>query len=75
MLGIRYDSASGREFARQVAEHMRNTAYGTSAELAKRKGAFPLFDAQQYLNGAFAQRLPAELAEWKSNKRGCVIRI
>ena len=63
MLGIRYDSASGREFARQVAEHMRNTAYGTSAELAKEKGAFPLFDAQQYLNGAFAQRLPAELRE------------
>ncbi len=58
MLGIRYDSEQGREFARQVSEAMRDTAYLASAELAKEKGAFPLFDAKQYLAGAFAQRLP-----------------
>ncbi|MFZ4530015.1 MAG: adenosylcobalamin-dependent ribonucleoside-diphosphate reductase, partial [Undibacterium curvum] len=58
MLGIRYDSEQGREFARQVSEAMRDTAYLASAELAKEKGAFPLFDAKQYLAGKFAQRLP-----------------
>ncbi len=63
MLGIRYDSAQGREVARQIAEQMRNTAYAASAELAKEKGAFPLFDAEQYLAGSFASRLPNEVRE------------
>lgn len=58
MLGIRYDSDEGREFARQVSEVLRDTAYLASAELAKEKGAFPLFDSQKYLSGQFAQRLP-----------------
>ncbi|MBC3810580.1 adenosylcobalamin-dependent ribonucleoside-diphosphate reductase [Undibacterium aquatile] len=58
MLGIRYDSDEGREFARQVSEVLRDTAYLASAELAKEKGAFPLFDSQKYLAGQFAQRLP-----------------
>ena len=63
MLGIRYDSAQGREIARQVAENMRDTAYAASSDLAKEKGAFPLFDAEQYLAGSFAKRLPAEVRE------------
>lgn len=37
MLGIRYDSSEGREFAKQVAESMRDTAYQSSVELAKEK--------------------------------------
>ncbi len=63
MLGLRYDSAEGRAFATQVAEIMRDTAYQTSVELAKEKGAFPLFDSEHYLQGAFAQRLPANLRQ------------
>jgi len=58
MLGIRYDSDEGREFARQVSEVLRDTAYLASAELATEKGVFPLFDSQKYLSGQFAQRLP-----------------
>ncbi|MBC3860955.1 adenosylcobalamin-dependent ribonucleoside-diphosphate reductase [Undibacterium jejuense] len=61
MLGVRYDSEEGREFARQVSETMRDAAYLASAELAKEKGAFPLFDSKQYLAGSFAQRLPKNL--------------
>ncbi|MBC3807609.1 adenosylcobalamin-dependent ribonucleoside-diphosphate reductase [Undibacterium seohonense] len=63
MLGLRYDSAEGRAFATQVAEAMRNTSYQTSVELAKEKGAFPLFDHEQYLQGAFAKRLPDNLRQ------------
>lgn len=58
MLGLRYDSVEGRAFATRVAEVMRDTAYQSSVELAKEKGAFPLFDSEQYLQGSFAQRLP-----------------
>lgn len=61
MLGIRYDSEAGREFARQVSEVMRDTAYLASTELAREKGAFPLFNSKQYLAGKFAQRLPKEV--------------
>lgn len=58
MLGLRYDSNEGRAFATRVAEVMRDTAYQSSVDLAKEKGAFPLFDNDKYLQGAFAQRLP-----------------
>lgn len=63
MLGLRYDSAEGRAFATRVAEVMRDTAYQSSVELAKEKGAFPLFDSDKYLQGAFAQRLPDGLRQ------------
>ena len=62
MLGLRYDSAEGRTMAARIAEHMRDSAYGASVELAREKGAFPAFDAAGYLGeGTFASRLPTAL--------------
>ncbi len=62
MLGLRYDTAEAREFAARVSEYMRDTAYLASVELAKERGAFPLFNADLYLAGGnFASRLPAEI--------------
>lgn len=60
MLGIRYDDEAGRKMAAFIAERMRDTAYMESVELAKERGAFPLFDAKRYLDGGgeFAKRLP-----------------
>ncbi|MDE2047282.1 MAG: adenosylcobalamin-dependent ribonucleoside-diphosphate reductase [Betaproteobacteria bacterium] len=64
MLGLRYDSEAGRNVARQVAESMRDAAYGASVELARERGAFALFNADLYLSGgSFASRLPAALKE------------
>ena len=63
MLGLRYDSEEGRAMAASIAEEMRNAAYAASIELAREKGAFPLFDADRYLAGAFIGRLPAELRD------------
>ncbi len=63
MLGLRYDTEAARAFAAQVAERMRDGAYSASVELAKEKGAFPLFDAARYLAGGFARRLPEALRE------------
>ena len=43
---------------------MRDAAYRSSIALAKEKGAFPLFDAQQMLApGTFASRLPAHIKD------------
>ncbi|MCS0630429.1 adenosylcobalamin-dependent ribonucleoside-diphosphate reductase [Telluria mixta] len=63
MLGLRYDADEGRAFAADVTRALRDTAYDASVDLAREKGAFPLFDPARYLDGAFARRLPDELRE------------
>lgn len=62
MLNIRYDSKQGVDFAREVAIKLRDEAYKASVLLAQKLGAFPLFDADAYLEpGTFASRLPEEI--------------
>ncbi|GAB3470350.1 adenosylcobalamin-dependent ribonucleoside-diphosphate reductase [Massilia terrae] len=61
MLGLRYDSQEGRSLAADIAGELRDAAYAASVELAREKGAFPLFDAEKYLQGQFVQRLPEAL--------------
>ncbi|MDP3617757.1 MAG: adenosylcobalamin-dependent ribonucleoside-diphosphate reductase, partial [Rhodoferax sp.] len=64
MLNLRYDTQEARDMARQISELMRDTAYEASVELARERGAFPLFNADLYLSGQnFASRLPATLKE------------
>jgi ribonucleoside-diphosphate reductase alpha chain len=64
MLGLRYDSQEGRFFAVRIAQLMRDEAYRASVELAKERGAFPLFDAERYLeSGTFASRLPDDIKQ------------
>jgi ribonucleoside-diphosphate reductase alpha chain len=61
MLRLRYDSEEARAMAARISEHMRDAAYRYSSELARERGAFPLFNADMYLSGtSFAARLPAE---------------
>ncbi|MBV8260329.1 MAG: adenosylcobalamin-dependent ribonucleoside-diphosphate reductase [Paraburkholderia sp.] len=62
MLGIRYNSEQGCAFGARVGRTMRDAAYRASVELARERGAFPLFDANTYLEaGTFASRLPDDL--------------
>ena len=63
MLGLRYDSQSGRDFATELTRRMRDAAYEASIELAIEKGAFPKFDAEQFLNSGMAKRLPQDIRE------------
>jgi ribonucleoside-diphosphate reductase alpha chain len=64
MLGQRYDSDTGRATAARIAEFMCHEAYGASVELAKTLGAFPLFDAERYLEAPrFASTLPESLRD------------
>src|SRR5690606_38876267 len=63
MLGLRYDSEEGRELAARMAREMRDAAYESSVELARERGAFPLFDAEKYLAAGFASRLPDALKQ------------
>jgi ribonucleoside-diphosphate reductase alpha chain len=64
MLGLRYDRSEARAMAARIAETMRDRAYLASIELAKERGAFPLFNADLYLAGGnFASRLPADIKQ------------
>lgn len=61
MLGIRYDSQEAYSLASRIVAQLRDAAYAASVDLAREKGAFPAFDAEKYLEGAFVKRLPPEL--------------
>ncbi|MEZ7912061.1 MAG: adenosylcobalamin-dependent ribonucleoside-diphosphate reductase, partial [Propionivibrio sp.] len=62
MLRMRYDTQEAAAMGARISEHMRNAAYLASVELAKERGAFPLFNAELYLSGGnFASRLPADV--------------
>lgn len=61
MLGLRYDSQEGRDFAKVISEILRDEAYRASIELAKEKGPFPLFVKEKYLQSRFVQRLPKDI--------------
>ncbi len=64
MLRLRYDTPEARQMAAKISEAMRDAAYRASAELAREKGAFPLFNADLYLSGSsFAARLPDEIKQ------------
>ena len=64
MLGLRYDTQPARDMAACIAQSMRDDSYAASVELAREKGAFPLFDADQYLAAPrFASRLPEALKQ------------
>src|SRR4029079_8639189 len=57
MLRLRYDTDEARAMAARISAAMRDEAYRALAELAKERGAFPLFNADMYLSGGhFARR-------------------
>src|SRR3989440_3487373 len=64
MLRLRYDSDDARRVAATISEAMRDAAFRGSVELARERGAFPLFNADLYLSGtSFATRLPAAIKQ------------
>ncbi len=64
MLGLHYDSDPARTMARQISQSLRDAAYSASCELARERGAFPLFNADLYLSGqGFASRLPQPIKD------------
>lgn len=63
MLGLRYDSEDGWQWAAQVMRELRDCAYRASVELAREKGAFPFFERDAYLAAPFVQRLPTDIRD------------
>jgi ribonucleoside-diphosphate reductase alpha chain len=64
MLRLRYDTPEARQMAAKISEAMRDSSYRASSDLAREKGAFPLFNADLYLSGSsFATRLPEDIKQ------------
>lgn len=63
MMGLRYDSEEAREAATTVSRFIRNLAYDESIKMAMEYGAFPLFNAEKYLESDFVKRLPESIRE------------
>jgi ribonucleoside-diphosphate reductase alpha chain len=61
--GYPYGSRQSVEFARRVLTLLRDVSYATSVDLAIEKGAFELFRADAYCEGAFIKTLPDGLRE------------
>ncbi|MCG7757825.1 MAG: adenosylcobalamin-dependent ribonucleoside-diphosphate reductase, partial [Nitrosomonas sp.] len=61
MLQIHYGSSAAAQIAQLAMQRICHAAYQASVELAREKGAFPLFDKEKYLAGAFVRTLPESI--------------
>lgn len=67
ILGYEYGSKEFLEWAEEVFKVYRDETYRASIELAKEKGAFPLFDKEKYCESKFIKTLPEDIQEAISN--------
>lgn len=61
MCGARYGGAKAVQLTETWLRALSRAAYLASVELAKEKGAFPLFDAEKYLQGETIQALDLDV--------------
>ncbi|MEM6905607.1 MAG: adenosylcobalamin-dependent ribonucleoside-diphosphate reductase, partial [Pseudomonadota bacterium] len=61
MVGLRYGDDRAAAQTKEWLAAIERAAYGASVELAREKGAFPLFDAEAYLARPAIRRLPEDL--------------
>ena len=57
-LGLRYGSAEGVKFIDKLYQFIAITAYETSVDLAREKGAFPQFDSAKFLQSGYMTNMP-----------------
>jgi ribonucleoside-diphosphate reductase alpha chain len=63
MLGLRYGSDAAAEAAEAWMHRIARAAYLTSVELAREKGAFPLFDAEKFLASGNMTHMDADIRD------------
>lgn len=61
MVGTRYGSAASIRLIETWMKRLQRVAYLTSVELAREKGAFPLFDKEAYLAGESIRELDEDV--------------
>jgi len=63
MLGIPYGTPAAARVAGEVMRRLCESAYQTSIELAREKGAFARLDKEKHLQGKFIANLPPEIRD------------
>ncbi|MTH78009.1 adenosylcobalamin-dependent ribonucleoside-diphosphate reductase [Paracoccus aestuariivivens] len=63
MLGLRYGAEDAVRQTRVWMKAIARSAYLASVDLAKEKGAFPLFDAKKYLKSGFMQKMDKDVRD------------
>ncbi len=66
--GVRYGSPEGNAFCDELYRFIASTAYLASADFAAEKGAFPMFDAEEYLQSGFMLGMPEEVRQAIASK-------
>lgn len=61
MLGLKYGTEEAAAQTEAWMKAIAHASYKASVDLAKEKGAFPLFDADKYVNGGMVQSLDEDL--------------
>jgi ribonucleoside-diphosphate reductase alpha chain len=61
LLGVRYGTPEAAALAKRWMAAIERSAYLASAELAREKGAFPLYDAEKFLASPRVARLPEDV--------------
>lgn len=62
-LGVRYGSKKSTEFIDKLYQFISVTAYETSVELAREKGAFSKFDADKFLQSGYMKQMPSYIRD------------
>ena len=78
MTGLRYGTAEAATRAGSWMRTIERAAYGASAELAREKGAFPLFEPAAFLASPNVTHLPADVRDAISQhgiRNGCLTSI
>jgi len=60
---VRYGSPESVALIERWLSKLSHAAYAASVEIAKEKGAFPLFDRDEYLSRPFIQNLPQDIRD------------
>ena len=63
MTGLRYGSDAAVAQTGRWLQALQHAAYRASAQLAREKGAFPLFDRDEYLKGEVIRALPQDIRD------------
>jgi len=61
--GIKYGSPEAVDFIDKLYQFIAVTAYETSVELAREKGAFAKFDAAKFLESGYMKRMPSYIRD------------
>ena len=72
-MGLRYGTEAATDFSEEVHKTVALAAYGSSVNLAKERGAFPIYDSEREVNNPFINRIkeadPALYEEMKQYGR------